>query len=203
MAPVKPITRREIDALIAPGYVIAVTYLKRDLTAEVIAFGEEGEATHALCCRGGLDIYEATALGVYETNLHNYLRANCRLTVRRSKAVPFPSWEQAKKATDYWDARVLDPYAWSMIFGSIPILFAHKVIGLFSKRLADVVVRMMPNLLASSTLSTCAEIGGRGIRQFDPVVFVKWFLDSVNPEIMRTDDSLETVIILDGMTLID
>ena len=194
------ISRKEIDDLIKPGYVIAVEYLKPDCISRGLAWGQGGGATHALCCLGGLDIVEATALGVYETNLHNYLRGNCRLTVRRSRISA--SQEQVEKATDFWDARVLDPYDWRMIFGSIPILLAHKVIGLFSKRLADEAVHKMPNLLASSILSTCAELGIRGIRKFDESACSLYFAEDVDPEVLQTDDSLVTVIVLIGATLV-
>ena len=195
------ITRREIDALIAPGYVIAVEYIKKDLIAEVIAFGEDGRATHALCALGGLDIVEATCLGVFETNLHNYLRANTVLTIR--KARPNPTQEEAAKATRFWNNRVLDPYDVQMIIGTLPILFAHHVLRFFSHRLAEWALQHMPNMLASSSLSTCAELGARGVQEFNLLAFSGYPLGSINPEILRTTRSLDTVAVLRGMTLVD
>ncbi len=194
------ITRAQIGLLCRPGRVIAVEYLKRDLTADIIELAHNGGATHALCCQGGLDIVEATAFGVSETNLHNYLRGNCRLTIREAR--PAPTVEQAEKATDFWDKRVLDPYDWGMIFGTIPIAVARHVIGFFSRRLGDAAARQMPNLLASSALSTCAELGVRGLRQFCPGALARYGNPAkVDPYILETDDSLRTCAILVGAVL--
>ncbi len=195
------ITRAEVEALCQPGRVIAVEYLKHDLTSTLIKIAHNGEgATHALCCMGGLDIVEATALGVFETSLHNYLRGNCRLTVR--EAIPAPTTVDAMKAVDFWDKRVLDPYDWHMIFGTIPIAFCRHVVGLFSRRLADNLCRKMPNLLASNSLSTCAELGARGVREFNLLAFASYAgVASVDPEILRTDPSLHTVAVLEGAVL--
>lgn len=195
------ITRAEVDALFLPGRVVAVEYLKPDATADAIKEGEGDPASHALCCIGGLDIVEASASGVIESNLRNYLRGNCRLTIREASPAPTP--EEAKKATDFWLARVNDPYDWGMIFGSIPIMLASKVIGIFSKRLADEAVQKMPNLLASSTLSTCAELGARGVRQFTLIAFRGMDVENVNPGVLRTDSSLTTNTVLDGAVLVD
>lgn len=195
------VSRADIDVLCRPGDVIAVEYLKRDATSELIGFGEGDPATHALCCLGGLDIVEASITGVIESSLHNYLRGNCRLTIRCAR--PAPNAEQAKRATDFWLARVNDPYDWGMIFGSIPILLAKHVLGLFSKRAGDWAVRKMPNLLASSNLSTCAELAARGLYEFDAAVFIRYLLDNVNPGILRTDESLNTKAVLDAAVLVD
>lgn len=195
------ITRAEVDALFLAGRVVAVEYIHPDATADVIQEGEGDPASHALCCIGGLDIVEASATGVIESNLRNYLRGNCRLTIRSANPAPTP--EEAKKATDFWLARVGDPYDWQMIFGSIPIMLASKIIGLFSKRLADQAVQKMPNFLASSTLSTCAELGARGVRQFTLIAFKGVDVENVNPGILRTDPSLTTNDVLDGAVLVD
>jgi hypothetical protein len=195
------ITRAQVKDLFLPGRVVSVEYLKKDLTADLIDLAHRGgRATHALCCMGGLDIVEATAFGVSETNLHNYLRGNCRLTVRETR--PAPSEEQAELATDFWDKRVLDPYDWGMILGTIPIAIARHVIGFFSRRLGDKLTQKMPNLLASSSLSTCAELAARGVRQFNLKAFAKYGdAAKIDPEILRTDNSLRTVVILNGALL--
>jgi hypothetical protein len=196
------ITRAEVDALFLPARVVSVEYLKPDITASLIRVAHRGVgATHALCCMGGLDIVEATAFGVSETNLHNYLRGNCRLTVRES--IPAATPVDASKSTHFWDKRVLDPYDWGMIFGTIPIAIARHIIGFFSQRLGDELTRKMPNLLASSSLSTCAELAARGIREFNPLALSNYDIEDVDPEILRTDDSLRTVAILEGYILED
>lgn len=197
------ITRAEVNALVLPGDVIAVRWLKRDLTAVVIsdAEGDAKAATHALCGLGGLDIVEAGVLGVVETSLHNYLRGNCELTVR--SADPGPTPEQAEKATDFWSARVNDPYDKGMIVGSIPIFLAKHVLGFFSQSAGDWAMRRMPNLLASSNLSTCAELGARGLREFTLIALKSYDVKNVTPEILRTDDTLRTKAVLTAAVLVD
>ncbi len=195
------ITRAEVDALFRPGSVVAVEYVHRDVVALAIRVAEQGKASHALCCLGGLDIVEATVVGVSETNLHNYLRGNCILTVR--SAIPAPTALQAQKAMVFWSARVNDPYDYWMILGSIPVLLSKFLIGLFSKRLAAKAVRHMPNFLASSNLSTCAELAVRGLREFSSSSFIGYFIGNINPEILRTDPCLNTDAVLVAPTLID
>lgn len=195
------ISRADIDVLIRPGDVIAVEYLKKDAVADLIGFGEEDSATHALCCLGGVDIVEACITGVTESNLRNYLRGNCRLTVR--SASPAPNYEQAEKAVKFWLDRVNDPYDLKMIIGCIPILAAKHVLGFFSKRAAGWAIRKMPNLLASSNLSTCAELAAKGLYEFNATVFIGYHLDNITPGILRTDESLTTKTVLDAVTLVD
>lgn len=195
------ISRADIDVLCRPGDVITVEYLKKDLTAKLISAGEDGRATHALCCCGGLDIVEACITGVTESNLRNYLRGNCRLTVR--SALRPPTVEQATKATSFWLRRVNDKYDLPMIFGMVPLLLAKHLVGLFSKDLSDWCLQKMPNLLASSNLSTCAELATRGLREFTLVALYKYPAENVDPEILRTDPSLATKAVLHAPVLID
>lgn len=197
----REVTQAFIRSLCLPGDVIAVEYLKKDLVAEEIGDAEGGVATHALGCEGGLDIVEATILGVTESNLRNYLRGNCRLTIRCTN--PPPTEESAERATRFWLARVNDPYDMGMIIGCIPILIAKHILGFFSKELADLAMKKMPNLLASSNLSTCAELCARGLYQFNASVFPGYPFGNITPEILRTDGSLITKGVLDGAVLID
>lgn len=201
MPSINAVTRSYMEILCRPGYVITVQYLRPDMVASVIGFAENGKATHALCCLGGLDIVEATALGVFETNLHNYLRGNCRLTIR--SANPLPTTEQAAKATAFWNERVLDPYDWRMIFGTTPIVLLRHTIGLFSRGFSDWAVRHMPNLLASNSLSTCAELAAKGLRQFTLVALKGYYVENVDPEILRIDSTLTTISVLDAPVLVD
>lgn len=195
------ITRSEIVALCRQGDVIAVEYLKHDLTSNAISLFEGGSATHALCCLGGLDIVEASITGVIESNLHNYLRGNCRLTIRCADPVPTPM--EAKRAADFWLARVNDPYDWGMIFGSVPVLLSHRLLSLFSQKLGAWALQHVPNILGSSNLSTCAELAARGVREFNLIAFRVYSMENVDPEILRTDSSLTTKIVLDAPVLID
>lgn len=195
------ISRADIDVLCQPGDIIAVEYLKKDSTAELIGLGEGGQATHALCCMGGLDIVEASITGVIESNLHNYLRGNCRLTVR--SADPAPTSEQSAKATKYWSDRVNDPYDWGMIFGMVPILLAKHVLGFFSTSASTWALKKMPNLLASSNTNTCAELGARGLREFTLIAFCSYNVENIDPEILRTDPSVHTKAVLEAAVLVD
>ena len=150
---------------------------------------------------GGLDIVEATALGVFETNLHNYLRGNCILTVRGAPVQP--SQIQAALATDFWDKEVLAPYDWGMILGTLPIVIVRHTIGLFWRGLSDRIVQKMPNLLASSTLSTCAELAVRGLREFYPGALANFWLGDIEPEDLRTSPTLRTCAVLESPVLKD
>lgn len=194
------ISSADIDALCRPGDIITVEYLHPDSVALAIRLGELGKASHVLCCLGGLDIVEASSSGIIESNLHNYLRGNCILTVRRAKPAPTP--EEAEKATDFWSDRVNDPYDWGMIFGSIPVLFCRLVLGFFSKKLGDWALKNLPNFLASDHLSTCAELGIRGIRKFRPTAFTGYPIANIEPELSRTHPSLHTKAVLVAPVLI-
>lgn len=195
------ITRHEVEKIFLPGRVVAVEYLKKDEVASAISKFEGDPATHALCCMGGLDIVEASASGVIESNLHNYLRGNCRLTVRSAR--PSPPDALFSQATKFWSDRVNDPYDWGMILGSIPILIIQKLVAVFSKKAALWVIDHMPNLFASNNLSTCAELAARGLREFSLVAFCNVPVQNVTPAILRDDPTLSTEAILDGAVLMD
>lgn len=197
------VTRLQLDGLVRPGDVIAVEYLNPEDIDVIIKFAEKGKASHALCCLGGLDIVEAlaTANAVKESSLSDYLKGNCKLTVRCS--IPDPTPGQAEKAVDFWLARVNDPYDWGMIVGMAPILICQRVIGFFSKKAGIWCAQNLPNFLASKKLNTCAEVATRGLREFSLVALYKYRVENVDPEILRTDPSLRTKIVLDGAVLVD
>lgn len=195
------VTEADMAVLCRPGDVIAVEYLYPDVVAAAIRWGEEDPASHALCCLGGLDIVEASITGVIESNLRNYLRGNCRLTIR--SADPQPDGDQARLITKFWLDRVNDPYDIKMIFGMIPILAAKHVISYFSESASDWAVKRMPNFLASSNLSTCAELAVLGIRQFNAYVLPGYDSNIITPGVLRTDGSLKTKTVLEAAVLID
>jgi hypothetical protein len=192
------LTLSEVDTLFRPGDVVAVEYLHPDPVQEIIRVAEEGQAEHALCCMGGLDVVEAAIIGVQESSLRNYLRGNCRLTVRTANPTP----EEAKRALDFWSARVGDPYDIRMVVGMAPILLAKNVLGYFYPAAGEWALCRMPNLLASSNLNTCAELAIKGLRQF------RWDAggdipsENYDPETLRTDPTLTTKDVLDGAVLI-
>ncbi len=195
------ITRAEVEELVLPGDVIAVEYLDKGIVADGISLLENGAATHALCCLGGVDIVEAAVTGVQESNLRNYLRGNAILTIR--SATPEPTPTEAKLATDFWLKCVNEPYDSQMIVGMVFILFAKYIVGLAYKPAGDYVLRHMPNFLASGRLSTCAELGARGLWQFNPSLFAGYPAGNIDPELLRTHDSLNTKAVLTGAILVD
>lgn len=196
------ITRSEIEEMCRPGDVIAVEYIQRDTTATIISLAEDGgKATHALCCLGGLDIVEASISGVIESNLGNYLRGNCRLTIRSTINPPTPG--QQEKVCNFWLSQVNHKYDWGMVIGYVPVIVLKKLVGLFSKNLSDQIVHKFPNMIANSNLSTCAELAALGLHEFDLISFHSYNLENVTPEILRTDSSLITKIVLNAATLVD
>lgn len=194
------VTREYVENLVQPGDVISVEYLRTDLVATGISLAEEGRATHALCCLGGLDVVEAAITGVQEVNLRNYLRGNCVLTIRRGDPAPTP--QEARKVTKFWLERVNDPYDLWMIAGMVFILMGKHLVGLFSERAAAWVIRRVPNVLASRTLSTCAELGARGLWCYDPHL-MPYVAGDIYPELLRVDPSLRTEAVLVGAVLVD
>lgn len=195
------ITRSEVESLFCPGDVVAVEYLNSGEIQAAIVMAEDGKASHALCCLGGLDIVEASVTGVQASSLRNYLKGNCRLTVRTTLTIPTP--EQAQKATSFWKARINDKYDFGMILGMVPILFAKHILGFISVDLGNWALQKMPNLCASSNLSTCAELAAKGLREFDLVALYKYPVENVDPEILRLDPSLNTKAVLDAATFVD
>lgn len=194
------VTRAEVEALCLPGDVIAVEYLRTNLVSAGISLAEDGRATHALCCLGGLDIVEAAIGGVQESSLHNYLRGNCVLTIR--EAIPRPLPEEAEKITRFWTDRVGDPYDIKMIAGMLFVLLAKDLVGLFSEPAAAWILRHAPNFLASDTLSTCAELGARGLWCSDPSL-LPYPAGNIEPEVLRVDPTLATKRVLVGAVLVD
>jgi hypothetical protein len=110
---------------------------------------------------------------------------------------------EAQKTINFWLARVNDPYDWGMILGSAPIFLVKLLIGLFSERLAAKTVRHMPNFLAHSNLSTCAELGIRGMRVSRQTVLTGYEPEKVDPEILRTHPGLHTDAVLVAPILVD
>jgi len=190
------LTLPQVHALFRPADVITVEYLCPDAAQRIISVAEEGQAEHALCCLGGLDIVEAAAIGVQRTSLYNYLKGNCRLTLRRAN--PVPTIAEARLAGDFWLARVNDPYDWGMILGMAPILLAKNVLGAISPAAGNWALTKMPNRLASSNLNTCAELAIKGLRQFRPAAGGDVPSANYVPETLRTDPTLTTVTILDA-----
>lgn len=191
------ITRAQVADLCRPGRVITVEYLNLTAVAIGIRLAEHGKASHALCCIGGLDIVEAAVGGVQESNLHNYMRGNCNLTVRGLDL----SDEQADTVTNFWSDRVNDPYDMGMIFGEAFILGLSNTVGLVSKPAAMWVLDHVPNALASSHLSTCAELGARGLDRVQPGLFDPLPLSVMDPEILRTTLKVKTFGVLEAPVL--
>ena len=195
------LSKVDVDSIFKAGRVVAVEYLEKDETARLISGAEGDPATHALCVCEGLDIVEACITGITESNLRGYLKGNCRLTVREAK--PAPSEDQAQKAVAFWRDQVNKSYDIMMIVGMIPILFIHYILKHISQKAALWSLEKMPNLLAHSNLSTCAELAARGLHEFSLVSLCNYPPENVTPGILRTDDTLTTVVVLDSPLLIE
>jgi hypothetical protein len=89
-----------------------------------------------------------------------------------------------------------------MIFGMLPVLFAKNVLSRVSPTLGNWALCRMPNLLANSNLSTCAELAIRGLRQFSRTAGGDVPSINYDPETLRTDPTLTTKVVLNGAVLV-
>lgn len=190
------LTRAQIEAAVRPGDVILVHYVKKNVVAAGIQFFEEGKASHALCCLGGMDVVEADLGGIMRTSLDSYLRGHCRLTVKRLR--PEPTDREVVAMRAYWLSRVGDPYDVAMILGMVPILVIRKLLHPLSPAFARWAARQLPNLMGSLTLNTCAELWVRGVRMAKRVLLTAYKPDNCTPETILRDPHLEIVQVWDS-----
>jgi hypothetical protein len=195
-----PITLAQVHHLFRPLSVVFVRYLDQDLTARAIELGEDGNASHVLCCLGGLDIIEADIGGIMHTNLDTYLRGQCHLTIKR------PRHALSAGATDdverYWLGTVGAKYDVGRIVGLLPVMAARAAVRPFSARAARWVEAHVPNLLASRTLNTCDVEYVRGIRKGWPEFLEHFPAAAMTPRKLERDVAdLELVQTLDAPLL--
>lgn len=195
------LTRAQIAATIRPGDVILVHYLHGGFVAAGIQFASGGTASHALCCLGGMEIVEADIGGIMHTYLDNYLTGKCRLTIKRLRP-PLDHREMAAACT-YWRGCISNPYDLAMIAhvaAAFPI--RHLVLPLVPP-FGRLLLRILGHLsFASHTLSTCAELGARGIRLPRPKFLRAYAAEDITPEVLLRDvTGLETVVVWDAPVL--
>lgn len=196
------LTHAQVNEYFKHGYVVFVEYLREDLAQRGIQYAQGGRGpVHVLCCLGGRSIVEEDLGGCMLTDLATYLRGQCTLTVKKPRLHRTRAQEEVVE--HYWVGQVGTGYDVGMIVGMVPILFARRVLGLFSKAAAKWALRHLGNLLASHTSSTCAELYARGQRKVQPD-FLKGFPDgNIFPWLLNRDaKDLELVIHLEKPVLL-
>lgn len=193
------LTRGEIKALLETGDLILVHYYRTDFVSAGIKWFSGGTASHALCSLDQLDQVEADVIGICRTSLFNYLRGQCRLTVKRIK--PKLNAEEQDKVARYWLKRVGESYDFGMIVGMVPLFLIRRIVARVSPKAGRWCMRHLVNLLASRSKTTCAELWVHGVRQVRPD-FMKGFpADNISPEALMRDTHLQTVAVWDKRKL--
>ncbi len=195
------ITRAQIEKLFQPGDIVVVHYLKENFVSAGIQFASRGRATHALCSLGGMEIVEALIGGVSHSYLDNYLKGQCRLTVKRMK--PPLDHREAAGVSLYWRSCISQPYDLGMIAHVAACAPVRWLVLPVFPPLGRFLLRALGRLSwASHTLSTCAELGARGLRVVRPKFLKNYDPEDITPEVLLRDvASLETVAVLEGAVL--
>lgn len=195
------LTRAQINAAIRPGDVILVHYLKGGMVAAGIQFASGGTASHALCCLGGMHVVEADIGGVMHTFLDNYLTGKCRLTVKRIEPELLP--HEAAKVCDYWRSCISNKYDLGMILHVALVFPVRRFLLPVLPRMAKIMLWLIGCLpLASTKISTCAELGARGLRKERPRFLRSHDDDEITPEVLLRDArGFRTVVVWDEPVL--
>lgn len=195
------ITRAQVEKLFQPGDLVVVHYLKENLVSAGIQFASRGTASHILCCLGGMEIVEALIGGVSHSYLDNYLKGNCRLTIKRMRP-PLDHREVAGVCL-YWRSCVSNPYDVGMIAHVAAEFPVRWIVMPICPPLGRFLLRALGRLSwASHTLSTCAELGARGIRVARKKFLKTYDPEDITPEVLLRDvASLETIAVLEGAVL--
>lgn len=196
------LTRTQILATIKPGDLIVVHYTHPGFVGAGIQFASGGNASHALCCLGGMEIVEADIGGVMHTYLDNYLTGKCRLTIKRLR--PALSHYEAADVCAYWRGCISNTYDVGMIVHAALVAPVRRFVSPRLPRVARLLLRVIGMIpLASATLSTCAELGARGERKARPRFLKLYAAEDITPEVLLRDAAgLETVAVWDEATLV-
>lgn len=195
------LTRAQIAATLRPGDVVLVHYLKGGFVAAGIQFVSGGSASHALCCLGDLEVVEADLGGVMHTYVDNYMTGKCRLTVKRLRAAPDAA--EVSKIVKFWRSKISDPYDIGMIFHVAAGFPIRRLLLPLCPPLGRLLLRLMGRFsFASHTLSTCAELAARGLREARPRFLHGYDQEDITPEVLLRDAaSLETIVVWDAPLL--
>lgn len=195
------ITRSQIAKLFQPGDLVIVHYIHGGVVAAGIQFFSGGKASHVLCCLGGMEIVEADIGGVMHTLLDNYLTGKCRLTIKRCR--PGLDHREVSGALMYWRSCISQPYDLAMIAHVFAAWPARKIVMPICPPLGRLLLRALGRMsFASHTLSTCAELGARGLR-IPRSKFLKGYdAEDITPEVLLRDAAgLETIAVLEAPVL--
>lgn len=196
------ITRAQILDIIKPGDVILVHYMQASLVSVGIQFASGGQASHALCCLGGMEIIEADIGGVMHTYLDNYLTGKTRLTIKRLR--PELTEAEAHKVCDYWRSCISQPYDFGMILHAAIVSPIRRLIMPICPPLGRLILRLLSKVtLANHKLSTCAELAARGLRTTRSKFLRSYDAEEITPVVLLHDATgLETVRVLDEAVLV-
>lgn len=195
------LTRSHIEKTIKPGDIILVHYIKESVISAGIQFASGGTASHALCCLGGMELVEADIGGVMHTMIDNYLTGKCRLTIKRIRKPLFS--HEAAQVCAYWRECISNSYDMGMILHVALVAPIRRLVLPVFPPLGRFLMRLIGRIpLASHTLSTCAELGARGLREARPKFLRAYNPEDVTPEVLLRDATgLETVAVWDAPLL--
>lgn len=196
------LTLEQIRKTVQPGDIVVVHYLHGGVVAAGIQFASKGTASHALCCLGGNEVVEALIGGVAHSYLDNYLRGECRLTIKRLR--PNLEHGEAAKVCDYWRSCISHPYDLGMILHVALVTPIKRVVLPIFPPLGRLLLRAVGHLpFASTTLSTCAELGARGLRLARPKFLRAYAPEDITPEVLLRDATgLDTVVVWDAPVIV-
>lgn len=196
------LTREQIEQTVKAGDIILVHYLKGGVVAAGIQFASGGKASHALCCLGGMEIIEADIGGVMHTFLDNYLTGKCRLTVKR--ITPSLNPAELAETLGFWRSKVSDPYDYGMIAHVAATWPVRHLILPVCPPLGRLILRGLSRIsVASTKLSTCAELCARGLRAGRAKFLSEWSQEDITPEVLlRNARSLQTIAVWDAPVLV-
>lgn len=184
------ITLEDVQRTVQCGDVITVVYRKADGVARLLRWAENGRASHAIECFGGLDTFEETIGGGMHTNLDTYLRGNADLTVKRVRG-SLDHREQARVCL-YWMGLVAKGYGWDSIKRAALTAPIRRFVKPRYPRLAATMFEMARELLPGD-MPDCSAAWVAGIRLVRPHVLAGYRPEEVTPETLLRDHDLVTV----------
>lgn len=184
------LTRAIVEKTVHCGDVITVTYRKSDGVSRLLRFFENGRASHAIECLGGLDIVEELIGGGARTNLYSYLRGQCDLTIKRVR-LPLDTPEQIR-VRSYWLSLVGKGYGWDSIKRAAVTVPLRR----FVKPRYPIVYRTALEAareLLPGRMPDCSAAWVDGIRLVRPHILHAYRAEEVTPETIQRDRDLVVV----------
>ncbi len=141
----------DVIALVKPGMLGLVSYVKPNLVEEGIALAEGSPYEHCLCLAGGDDLFEAIAKGFQPGRLLDYLNPLTNLLILD---IPGVTDEQRQAIVKTWQSMVGEPYGFLADAGD-GILEILRRIGIHE-------ALDLPNFMASNKAPNCSMSGAMG-----------------------------------------